>query len=172
MTVFWTAGVRSHKRVCRMTGQNNRRAQTSMTAPTDTPLHERLTLMVQHALPGTLIPVDSIRALLVEDRLPARVSVPGISLVEVAERCACLGSRKQPVKPSAVRKWMRTGLRGVRLSAFAWGKTFRVHERALEEFIRDVQNASAGGHGGNVDEELSRLDSDIAASRRRAATTG
>jgi hypothetical protein len=135
-----------------------------MTAPTDTPLHERLTLMVQHALPGTLIPVDSIRALLIEDRLPR---MPGLSLDEVAQRCAALGSRKEPVKRSAVRKWMRTGLRGVRLSAFPWGKTFRVHEAALEEFICAVQNAPEGARAGSEDDELSRLDSEIAASRRR-----
>jgi hypothetical protein len=100
------------------------------------PLHERLALMVQYALPGTLIPVDSLRQLLEEDQ--PRAKAPGYSLEEVAERCAALASNGRTVQTSAVRKWIREGLRGVRLSAFPWGNTYRVGADELEEFIRAV----------------------------------
>ncbi len=123
--------------------------------------------MVQHALPGTLIPVESIRDLLVEDQRPI-ARVPGMSLEEVAQRCAALGTRGAPVKPSAVRKWMRTGLRGVRLTGFRWGKTYRVHDEALREFIDAVQSAHRRGcRGEGADTELDRLERDVSESRQR-----
>lgn len=108
---------------------------TSLTVP----LRERLAQMVKHALPGTLIPVDSIRQLLEENQ--PRAEAPGYSLEEVAERCAALVAGGKTVQTSAVRKWIREGLRGVRLSAFPWGNTYRVGAEELEEFIEGVRLA-------------------------------
>jgi len=135
------------------------------------PLHERLSLMVQHAPPGTLIPVDSIRALLEDDRL--RAAAPGLSLEEVAHRCAARGAGGKAVQPSAVRKWIREGLRGVRLEAFPWGKTYRVREDALDEFILAVANAPPR----RVRRPVTATNADsvrgeIASSRRKFASSG
>jgi len=105
------------------------------------PLHERLSLLVQHALPGTLIPVDSIRQLLTEDAESPALAAPGMSLEQVALRCAGLLHGGRPVQLPAVRKWIRSGLRGVKLSAFEWGQTYRVHEEEFEAFVEAVKNA-------------------------------
>jgi len=132
------------------------------------PLHERLSLMVQHAPPGTLIPVDSIRALLENDR--PSVAAPGFSLEEVADRCAARGAGGKAVQASAVRKWIREGLRGVRLEAFLWGRTYRVREDALDEFIHAVENAPP--HRGRQRATATDADSvrhEIASSRRKFA---
>lgn len=110
-------------------------------------LHERLSRIVESALPGTLIPVSSLRELLeahqAETGLPSTASSgdPGLSLEEVAERCAARGRRRKPVGTATVRSWIRTGLRGVKLNAFRWGSTYRVTEDALERFILAVQAA-------------------------------
>lgn len=104
-----------------------------MTAPAV--LHERLSRMVESALPGTLVPVSSLRELLEHHQPETRNADPGLSLEEVAERCAARGNRGQPVGTAVVRKWIRTGLRGVKLKAFPWGKSYRVTEDALAHFI-------------------------------------
>lgn len=106
-------------------------------------LHERLSSMVEHALPGTLIPVDSIRQLLTEEASSQVATAPGVSLEEVARRCAPLVHGGKPVQLPAVRRWIRVGLRGVRLSAFQWGLTYRVHDADLDCFIEAVSNAPA-----------------------------
>ena len=56
---------------------------------------------------------------------------------EVAERFArtVAGQRKMP-QEGTVRKWIRVGLRGVKLRAFRAGRTLRVLEPDLEEFVR------------------------------------
>jgi len=132
------------------------------------PLRERLSLMVQHAVPGTLIPVDSLRELLGEEQARA-ASAPGLSLEEVAQRCVAPGSRNKPVQPSTVRKWIREGLRGVRLTAFQWGKSYRVREDALREFIKAVQEAPVHTAPPIIPSGLGNIEDEIAAARQRFA---
>lgn len=172
-----------------------------MSAANRSALHERLALMVEHALPGTLVPIDSLRELLnaadASGSADQSESDPGLSLEEVARRCAALGSTA-PVQTSAVRKWIRHGLAGVKLSAFAWGRSYRVREDALSAFLNAIQSAKprtpAGRHVvptrpiGHVDDPRgaataalpapievlpsstqSSIQDDIAASRRRVA---
>lgn len=140
-----------------------------MAPPHPLPLHERLTLLVRHALPGTLIPVDSLRELLEEHQRSAAVA-PGYSLEEVASRCAALGAGGKPVQPSAVRKWIRDGLRGVRLTAFSWGNTYRVREDALNEFILAIQNAPRrNGRAPAVPPDAASIREEIASSRQKYA---
>ena len=90
-------------------------------------------------------------------------SGPGGCPGEVAPRRPGLGTRTSACEAIGGEKWIRIGLRGVRLTAFPWRKTFRIHEQALDDFIHAVQNAPAASHRGNGDQELSRLDEDIAA---------
>lgn len=120
------------------------------------PLHERIALMVEYALPGTLIPVDSLRELL--DVEEGTDTDPGLSLDEVARRCAALGGKGVPVQTATVRKWIRTGLAGEKLSAFAWGRTYRVRKSALAAFLDAVQGSEprvpgvrAGDTGQSID---------------------
>ena len=139
-----------------------------MSRPYLMPLHERLSLMIQHAPPGTLIPVDSIRALLEDDR--SSVAAPGLSLEEVADRCATRGTSGKAVQASAVRKWIREGLRGIRLEAFLWGKTYRVREDALDEFTRAIENAPLRcGRQRATATDADSIRREIASSRRKFA---
>jgi hypothetical protein len=119
------------------------RSSLSMAVLYSSLLHERLSSMVEHALPGTLIPVDSIRDLLAEEASSHVATAPGVSLDEVARRCAPLVRGGKAVQLPAVRRWIRVGLRGVRLTAFEWGLTYRVHETDLESFIEALTNAPA-----------------------------
>jgi hypothetical protein len=66
-----------------------------------------------------------------------------LTLREVADRFARRLGR-EAVKPPAVRKWIRTGLRGsagipVRLKAYTVGGEYRVEPDALEQFIEDLR---------------------------------
>lgn len=113
-------------------------------------LHQHLGNLVRYAPPGTLIPVDSIAELLrAYADVPERPALAGLSLGEVAERFARVvgGERKTP-QEGTVRKWIRVGLRGVRLKAFRAGRTMRVMESDLEAFVRaladEPKSESAG----------------------------
>lgn len=102
-----------------------------------TTLHERLGYLVRCAPPGTLIPVAALAELLHEHAPePARHATAGLSLGEVAERFArgVAGKRRVP-QEGTVRKWIRVGLRGVRLKAFRAGRTLRVLEPDLDAFV-------------------------------------
>jgi hypothetical protein len=106
-------------------------------------LHEHLSRMVESALPGTLVPVSSLRELLETHQPESRNADPGLSLEEVAERCAARGNRRKPVGTATVRRWIRSGLRGVKLKAFPLGMSYRVTEDALAGFIFALQGEPA-----------------------------
>lgn len=108
---------------------------SGMTTPS---LEEHLGQLVRFAPPGTLVPVESLASLLeIYASEPARAAPAGLSLGEVAERFARTvdGQRKMP-QEGTVRKWIRVGLRGVKLRAFRAGRTLRVLEPDLDEFVR------------------------------------
>lgn len=102
-----------------------------------TTLHERLGFLVRCAPPGTLIPVAALAELLREHAPePARHAPAGLSLGEVAERFArVVAGRRRVPQEGTVRKWIRVGLRGVRLQAFRAGRMLRVLEPDLDAFV-------------------------------------
>jgi hypothetical protein len=132
--------------------------------------------MVESALPGALVPVSSLRELLGHHQPETRNADPGLSLEEVAERCAARGNRSKPVGTAAVRKWIRTGLRGVKLEAFPWGMRYRVTEEALARFILALQGkqVDAGDPKGKEVPATARhtIEDEIAAARARYSQTG
>jgi hypothetical protein len=107
-------------------------------------LIERLNGLVRFAPPGTLVPVESLREMIEDaDPEPPAAATPGLSLSEVAERCAEIrgeGARRVPTR-GAVRKWIREGLRGVKLEAYSFGRSYRVTEEALGRFVERVRLA-------------------------------
>lgn len=108
-----------------------------------TTLHEHLGQLVRYAPPGTLVPVDSLAELLrVYTDEPERPAPAGLSLGEVAERFARVvdGQRKAP-QEGTVRKWIRTGLRGVKLKAYRAGRHLRVLESDFDAFVRALSEA-------------------------------
>ncbi|HEX6038389.1 helix-turn-helix domain-containing protein [Longimicrobium sp.] len=110
-----------------------------------TTLHEHLGQLVRYAPPGTLVPVDSLAELLrVYTDEPKRPAPAGLSLGEVAELFARVvdGQRKVP-QEGTVRKWIRTGLRGVKLKAYRAGRHLRVLESDFESFVRALSEARA-----------------------------
>src|SRR4028119_2400202 len=139
-------------------------------------LRERLSRMVESALPGALVPVSSIRELLEHHQPEIRNADPGLSLEEVAERCAARGKRSKPVGTAAVRKWIRTGLRGVKLKAFPWGMSYRVTEDALANFILALQGEQVDAEdpaGEEVHAAVPRtIEDEIAAARAHYSRTG
>jgi hypothetical protein len=132
-------------------------------------LHERLSRMVESALPGTLVPVSSLRELLENHQSETRAADPGLSLEEVAQRCAARGSTTKPVGTATVRKWIRTGLGGVKLTAFPWGTTYRVTEEAVERFILALQTdkRDARSHAQAASRTPSTIEDEIAAAEAR-----
>jgi hypothetical protein len=139
-------------------------------------LHERLFRMVESALPGTLVPVSSLRELLENHQPESHSADPGLSLEEVAERCAARGNRRKPVGTAAVRRWIRTGLRGVKLKAFPLGMSYRVTEDALARFIFALQgepvDAQAGTETSIPAMAPRTIEEEIAAARARFSRTG
>lgn len=98
-------------------------------------LHDRLRAMCETALPGTLIPVDSLRAVL-NEVTEAPVPIPrlgggDLTVEEVAER--------MHRKPSTIRGWLSAGtLRGYKLQ----GRDWRVSQEALREFVQAQRDAA------------------------------
>jgi hypothetical protein len=109
-----------------------------------TTLHEHLGLLVRYAPPGTLVPVDSLAEFLRVYSEPGRPAPAGLSLGEVAERFARVvgGQRKAP-QEGTVRKWIRRGLRGVKLKAFRAGRHLRVLESDFDAFVHALTELPA-----------------------------
>jgi len=119
-----------------------------------TTLHEHLGQLVRYAPPGTLVPVDSLAELLrtYSEELQ-RPAPAGLSMGEVAERFARVvgGQRKTP-QEDTVRKWIRRGLRGVKLKAFRAGRHLRVLESDFNAFVLALSDGptSTARSGENV----------------------
>lgn len=99
---------------------------------------ERLIRFVTEAPAGTMVPVDSLRELLVED---APESAPEeerrLTPVEAAEWLhRHLGGRKRSA--AAIRKVMRTGFRGVVLKSYPYGRERRTTEADLRKFVAEI----------------------------------
>lgn len=114
-----------------------------------TKLYEHLDELIRCALPGTMVPVESLAELLrrygnesepVPEPQPQPEFRPaGLSLGEVAQRFSrTVGRETKTVQEGTVRKWIRVGLRGVRLSAFRAGRQLRVLEEDFESFVQQL----------------------------------
>ena len=98
-------------------------------------LKERLEQLVRSAPRGTLIPVEGLADLIdgTEDE------AGDLAIEEVGRLAADRFGRKAVYKPAAIRKWIRSGLRGIRLRAYPSGSGYRVRPADFEQFVADVR---------------------------------
>jgi hypothetical protein len=101
----------------------------------------RLLLFLESAPAGTMVPVESLRELLV-DRGTDTLSdaTGGMRMLTPAEAADWLhdqlGGRKRTA--AAVRKTMRTGFRGVVLKSYPYGRERRTTEADLRAFVARI----------------------------------
>jgi len=101
------------------------------------PTLRRLLEFLEVAPSGTLVPVDSLRALLSGDADTYVDAERGFTPAEAADWLhRHLGGRKR--NAAAVRKVMRTGFRGVRLRSYAYGRERRTTEADLRRFVGEI----------------------------------
>lgn len=98
-------------------------------------LKEKLEQLVRLAPPGTLIPVEGLAELIgdVEDE------ASDLALEDVGRLAARSFGRKTDYSPGAIRKWIRSGRRGIRLRAYFSGSAYRVCQRDFEQFVAEVR---------------------------------
>jgi hypothetical protein len=104
-------------------------------------LKERLQQLVRSAPPGTLVPVEGL-AKLIDG---AEEEGADLAVEEVGRLAAERFGRKSAYTPAAIRKWIRSGLRGVRLRAYPSGSGYRVRRREFEQFVSAVRNQQVDG---------------------------
>jgi hypothetical protein len=104
--------------------------------------YDRLLRFVEDAPRGTLVPVDELRAILADAQVGAAGEANGARGLTAGEAADWLhrhlGGRKRT--PAAVRKMMRTGLRGVVLQSFSFGRERRTTEQDLQRFLGEVRD--------------------------------
>ena len=98
-------------------------------------LKEKLQQLVNASPRGTLITVEGL-AELIEG---AEDDVADLSVEDVAKEAAERFGRSEPYTPGAIRKWIHTGLNGVLLAAYPYGRTYRVQVRDFEAFVAAVR---------------------------------
>lgn len=104
-------------------------------------MKESLQQLVRSAPPGTLVPVEGLAKL-----IEGAEEKGGDLAVEVVGRLAAERfGRKSAYTPAAIRKWIRSGLRGVRLPAYPSGSGYRVRQHDFEQFVSAVRNQQVGG---------------------------
>lgn len=103
-------------------------------------LRERLEQLVRSAPRGTLIPVEGLAELIgdAEDSQSMDLAVEDVGRL-AAERFG----RRLPYKSAAIRRWIRSGLRGVRLPAYTCGIGYRVTANDFEWFVTQVRALKA-----------------------------
>lgn len=104
-------------------------------------LKERLEQLVRAAPPGTLVPVEGL-AKLIDG---ADEEGGDLAVEEVGRLAAEKFGRKSAYTPAAIRKWIRSGLRGVRLRAYPSGSGYRVQPRDFEQFVAAVRKQRVDG---------------------------
>jgi hypothetical protein len=98
-------------------------------------LRERLEQLVRTVPRGTLIPVEG----LAEFINTAGDDATDLAVEDVGRLAAQSFGRKTNYSPGAIRKWIRSGLRGVRLPAYPSGSGYRVRPRDFERFVTEVR---------------------------------
>jgi hypothetical protein len=104
-------------------------------------LKEKLEQLVHSAPPGTLVTVEGL-AKLIDG---ADEEGGDMAVDEVGRLAAERFGRKSAYTPAAIRKWIRSGLRGIRLRAYPSGSGYRVRRREFEQFISAVRDQRVGG---------------------------
>lgn len=99
-------------------------------------LRERLEQLIRSAPPGTLVPVEGLLALLDGEDQTESVD---LTMDDVGRLAAERFGRRSPYKSPAVRRWIRSGLRGVHLRAYASGSGYRVTRANFERFLEAVR---------------------------------
>jgi hypothetical protein len=133
-------------------------------------LKERLQLLVRSAPPGTLIPVEGL-AKLIDG---AEEEGGDLAVEEVVRLAAERFGRKSAYTPAAIRKWIRSGLRGVRLRAYPSGSGYRVRRRDFEQFVSAVRDQRADGGEPMLQEESGfdpELEDEISLGQRAYAAS-
>lgn len=103
-------------------------------------LKERLAALVGTAPRGTLIPVEGLAELLERSEEEA----PDLAPEDVGRLAALRFGRDEPYSPAAIRRWIRSGLKGVRLPAYPTGRGYRVQRSDFERFVSDVRSQKKG----------------------------
>ncbi len=108
-----------------------------------TPAVQRLLQFVNDAPAGTMVPVESLRDILLTGGADDDAAAVGeqaerrLSPVEAAEWLhQLLGGRKRSA--AAIRKVMRTGFRGVVLKSYPYGRERRTTETDLRAFVAKI----------------------------------
>ena len=106
-------------------------------------LKEKLEQLVRAAPPGTLVPVEGLAKLIdgVEDE------GGDLAVEDVGRLAAGAFGRKSAYTPAAIRKWIRSGLRGIRLRAYPFGREYRVRQRDFERFVAEVREQKVEARG-------------------------
>src|ERR1700741_577236 len=101
------------------------------------PALERLIRFVHDAPAGTMVPVESLRALLADAPVAEKEAERRLTPTEAANWLhRHLGGRKRSA--AAVRKVMRTGFRGVVLKSYPYGRERRTTETDLRRFVVQI----------------------------------
>jgi hypothetical protein len=98
-------------------------------------LREKLEQLVRSAPRGTLIPVEGLAELI----NAAEDEVSDLAVEDVGHLAAQSFGRKSDYSPGAIRKWIRSGLRGVRLRAYPSGSGYRVRPQDFDRFVAEVR---------------------------------
>lgn len=98
-------------------------------------LREKLEQLVRSAPRGTLIPVEGLAELI----NTAGDDATDLAVEDVGRLAAQSFGRKTNYSPGAIRKWIRSGLKGVRLPAYPSGSGYRVRPRDFERFVAEVR---------------------------------
>jgi hypothetical protein len=102
-------------------------------------LRERLEQLVRTAPRGTLIPVEGLAELI----QAAAEEETDLDVEDIGRLAATSFGRTTAYTAGAVRKWIRSGLKGVRLRAYPAGTGYRVRRPDFDQFVADVRSQKA-----------------------------
>lgn len=101
---------------------------------------DQLRALVVAAPDDTTFTAVSLRRYLADEANPAVLATPALTAAEVASAVAkALGMRVTP-QAGSIRKWVRTGLHGVKLEAFPSGHGYAYSSEAVQAFIAAVKS--------------------------------
>ncbi len=102
-------------------------------------LRERLEQLVRTAPRGTLIPVEGLAELI----QTAAEEETDLDVEDIGRLAATSFGRTTSYTAGAVRKWIRSGLKGVLLPAYPAGTGYRVRRHDFDQFVADVRSQRA-----------------------------
>lgn len=99
-------------------------------------LKQALSALVDAAPRGTLIPIEGLAELLERSEEEA----PDLAPEDVGRLAALRFGRDEPYSPAAIRRWIRSGMKGVRLPAYPTGRGYRIQRSDFERFVSEVRS--------------------------------